>query len=110
GKSFCRVVGRLHQVFGILLQVPNLLCRDAAVEENAAVVLSVDLLHVGGVCACNHQHKTRWTVKAIILRRQYLDWHLGNCQFLERLLIEFHHPCHVGGLDCHFVFVVCAEF
>ena len=88
----------MRLIFVVLLQVPDLFFRDTAAKENAAVVLSVDLAHISGVSAFNHQHKTRRAVKAIILRRQHLDGNLGNRQFLERRLIEFHHLRHVGDL------------
>ena len=63
----------------------DLFFRDTAAEENAAIVLPVDLAHISGVSAFNHQHKTRRTVQAVILRRQHLDGNLGDRQFLKRL-------------------------
>ena len=104
-------IGRNFSAAGRLVQLLDLFCRDIAVEENAAGFLSVQRAHLGGISAFDQQRKAPWIGSAvIILNRHHPDWHLGNRQFLERLLIKFHHLRHVGGSGRHFMFVVCVEF
>ena len=60
-------IGRNFSAAGRLLQVLDLFFRDTAAEENAAVVLPVQLAHIGGISAFDHQHKAPWTGKAVII-------------------------------------------